>query len=128
MIVLWEELTPGFCFGAAIGAEKTGAEEEEERFNEDDDDDEEEEEKEESFEDMRSSIANAGGLSFSLKGSEGFWSPASSDGKNPSSVSPAGRTKGTWFNEPGVVLVRTFEVFPDAAKACPCSTVSDLDC
>ena len=36
MIVLWEELTPGFCFGVEVGAEKTEAEEEEERFEEDD--------------------------------------------------------------------------------------------
>ena len=80
MIVLWEELTPGVCFGVEVGAEKTEAEEEEERFEEDDE--EEEEEEEESFEDMRSSIANAGGLSSPLKGSEFFRSPASSDGKD----------------------------------------------
>ena len=80
MIVLWEELTPGFCFGVEVGAEKTEAEEEEERFEEDDE--EEEEEEEESFEDMRSSIANAGGLSSPLKGSEFFRSPASFDGKD----------------------------------------------
>ena len=83
MIVLWEELTPGFCFGVEVGAEKTEAEEEEENFEEDDEDEEEEEEEEEeSFEDMRSSIANAGGLSSPLKGSEFFRSPASSDGKD----------------------------------------------
>ena len=80
MIVLCEELTPGFCFGVEVGAEKTEAEEEEERFEEDDE--EEEEEEEEPFEDMRSSIANAGGLSSPLKGSEFFRSPASSDGKD----------------------------------------------